>query len=234
MQSSIDKEKLIEQLRSVAMSKQPSRAKLPQLIASGTASTELLRHYAAQLWSLAAGFSNRLAKVWSVCDDTAVRASLLQNMLEEEGVVSFRTSELILDPQRHHGALAGRFAQALGVNEKPTLQRQDWLDTALAAGAWRSAYAFMAVGHEYNVPATIQAMCPGLRTHYGLTEHELEFLTLHGEADCRHGEEAIVLLAQSCQTEEHVAHALQGARKGTINFYLLHQLDNDSELRLCA
>lgn len=215
---------LIERLRDAALCRRAVDSSLVQKIASGQASLPVIQHYLANVWSIANNFSSRMAKVWAACDDSEIRASLLENVLEEEGVISFQANQLKIDPTRNHGALAGRLAAALGVYEKPAPQPQAWLDQALAEGRWREAYAFMAVGHEFNVPETVLKLYQGFREHYGLTHEQAEFLWLHGEADCRHGEAAITLLAQSCENDEHRAQAISGARRGAINFYLLHQV----------
>ncbi len=213
-------------LHSAATVKNTAESAWVQAVRAGTAPVCELARYAGVLWSLADGFPKRLSSVLAHCDDQAIRLSLLKNLLEEEGVQRYQQGELQFSAERGHGPLAAVLAKSLGQHALPATVPNTWLDTQLASGAWRAAFAFMGIGYEHSVPATFALLIKGLRQHYRLSEPALEFLELHCEADARHGDEAIELLVAACHTELDVAQALNGARRGALSWWLLHEQFN--------
>jgi pyrroloquinoline quinone (PQQ) biosynthesis protein C len=214
---------LQQALRQAGSSKKACHSSFVDDVANGRASIAQLQQYTARLWTMAAGFPMRLASVLRYCDAPNIRHSLIKNMLEEEGVMSYRVGELTVDTQKQHGEICARLARALGVTAPEANSANDWVERALLNGEWRAAFAYMGIGFEFNVPATFAKLAAGLQTHYGLDAHALEFLLLHGEADQRHGEEAIVLLVSACSTDAHAAQAIQGARRGALSWWLFHE-----------
>lgn len=213
-------------LRDAAAVKNTTESKWVQAVRDGTAPLGELARYAGALWMLADGFPKRLSAVLAHCDNQAIRLSLLKNLLEEEGVQRYQHGELQFCAERGHGPLAAVLAKALGQHSLPEPAATPWLDAQLRSGAWRAAFGFMGIGYEHSVPATFALLIKGLRQHYGLKDAELEFLELHCEADVRHGDEAIELLVAACRNEADAVQALNGARRGALSWWLLHEQFN--------
>lgn len=192
----------------------------------GSAARTTVQAYARTMASLAVSFPRRLAAVLAICNDADVRQSLLANLLEEEGVVSFSPETgVVFDPDRAHGTMAKKFARAAGVKDqdiKDTPQAS-WFASAVERGDWLGAFTFFSVGLEANVPVTFRLLVKPLRDVYGFTEDELEFLTEHFVADERHGLEAAHLIARIATTEDARDRALTGARRGGIAWRALHR-----------
>jgi pyrroloquinoline quinone (PQQ) biosynthesis protein C len=196
-------------------------------VRDGRCPTEALRDYATDLAILASGFPRVLSSILACCDAPDVRRALLANLLEEEGVVSFQSGAgLLIEPQRHHGAMAWRLARAAGANESDAPQLETgsrWLSEELHAGRWIGPLAFITLGYEAHVPPTFRLLLEGLRQHYHFAEADLVFLTEHLDADERHGAEGAALIARVAVTAELQAQAIAGARRGAKDWHLFHR-----------
>ncbi len=194
-------------------------------IADGSYPKEALHFYAQELIALAASFPAQLATLFARCDNENARQVILQNLLEEEGVVSFGTATgLVIDPQRRHTALGARFLKAFGVDNptspSPTGQ---WLTNELQAGRWLGPFAYLSIGIEANIPATFRLLYEGLHTHYGLCDEELEFFIEHFSADERHAEHGAAVAATAATTAAARLEALAGAQRGGQAWLHFHQ-----------
>src|SRR5205809_7767304 len=83
-------------------------------VVEGRCSRDQIRRYAVGVYALSARFPQRLAATAAICDDHEVRLALLENLLEEEGIVSMQGGRLTRDENRRHGNVARRFAVAAG------------------------------------------------------------------------------------------------------------------------
>ncbi|MEA2464525.1 MAG: pyrroloquinoline-quinone synthase [Acidobacteriota bacterium] len=197
-------------------------------VIDGRLSRGTVRRYALALAAMAESFPQRISSVLSLCDDYAVRRSLLGNLLEEEGVVGFVPAEGVqIEPERRHGAMGRRFARAAGATDAEldaiSSEPARWFTDALRKGDWIAAYSFFAIGFEANVPATFRVLVEPLTAHYGFTGHELEFLYEHFTADERHGAEAAQLIAAAATTDARRASAREGARRGGAAWWAFHR-----------
>ncbi|HEX8253121.1 MAG TPA: iron-containing redox enzyme family protein [Thermoanaerobaculia bacterium] len=201
-------------------------------VIDGSLSREALKRYAIDIASIAHVFPKRLAAVLSLCDDAAVRRSLLANLLEEEGVVAFVPAEGVrIVEARRHGVMADRFARAAGASDdelrpEPTPAR--WFAEAIHRGDWLGAFSFFAIGQEANVPATFRALIDPLMKNYGIALEDLEFLIEHFEADERHGIESAHLIARIATTDDARSRALEGARRGGMSWWAFHRVHTDT------
>lgn len=180
-----------------------------------------VRRYATALVGVAAGFPRRLCAILSICDDPEVRTALIENLLEEEGVVGYEPGKgLRIIRERHHAELARRFARAAGASETEidaavsAARESRWFADAIRNGDWLAAFAYVAVGHESNVPDTFRRIVPPLVERYGFSLDDLVFLTEHYTADERHGNDSAFLIARVAQTEDARHRAVDGARRG--------------------
>jgi pyrroloquinoline quinone (PQQ) biosynthesis protein C len=197
-------------------------------VVEGRLSRDTVRRYALAIAAMAESFPRRISSVLALCDDRAVRESLLGNLLEEEGVVGFVPAEGIrIDPDRRHAMMARRFAHAAGATDAEldatSSEPARWYADALRKGDWIAAYSFFAIGFEANVPATFRVLVEPLTAHYGFTGHELEFLYEHFTADERHGAEAARLIATASNTDARRSSAREGARRGGAAWWAFHR-----------
>ena len=83
----------------------------------GECTGEQIRRYAGMIAVAAIGFPRVLSKILTHCDRQDVRASVLANLMEEEGIVRYRAGEgIVVDARRNHAGMARRFAAAAGVS----------------------------------------------------------------------------------------------------------------------
>ncbi|HYO79394.1 MAG TPA: iron-containing redox enzyme family protein [Thermoanaerobaculia bacterium] len=202
-------------------------------VIDGSLSREGLKQYAIQIASIAHVFPKRLAAVLSLCDDAAVRRSLLANLLEEEGVVAFVPAQGVqIVEARRHGVMADRFARAAGASEeelrRPEPMPARWFAEAIQSGDWLGAFSFFAIGQEANVPTTFRLLIDPLMKNYGIALEDLEFLTEHFEADERHGIESAHLIARIATTDDTRSRALEGARRGGQSWWAFHRTQTDA------
>jgi len=197
-------------------------------LVEGRLSRDAVRRYAIALAAIAESFPRRISAVLAICDDQDVRRSLMNNLLEEEGVTRFVPAEgMQIDPERRHGVMGRRLARAAGATDAEIdavpSQPARWFTDALRAGDWLGAFSFFSIGFEANVPATFRAIVEPLTAHYGFTSHELEFLYEHFTADERHGIEAAHLIARAATTEALRGRAREGARRGGAAWWAFHR-----------
>lgn len=194
-------------------------------IAAGQVSRLALQAYAQDLTFLAKTIPTVLARLLSLCDHEATQRLLLENILEETGAVSLNARDgLIFDPARSHLTLALRFLRALGVEpDGHTHTHGRWFETRLAQDHWLGPFAYVTAGFEFNVPRAYRILVKGLHQHYGFTREELEFFTEHCTADDRHGASGGALLASAATTDELQEEALEGAHRGALAWWHIHQ-----------
>lgn len=188
-------------------------------VREGEASREEVRAFAAHIASATESFVRALHAILSVCTNTAVRHSLIANILEEEGTIDYLHGRgARFDQERHHPTLARRFALAAGATDADVdalgIEPPRWFRRSLDARNWIGPFAYIAVGTEASTPPTFRLLAPALEQHYGFGAHDLEFLYEHMTADDRHGEEGAQLIASVATTEEARRQALVGARRG--------------------
>ena len=166
--------------------------------------------WASQHYQYVSQFARWCAAVYAECPDSDARDFLLENIIEEESGVK-------------HVDLLIRFAEACGVSRKEVETAQQ-LPTTRALTAWcyetsqrpfHIAAAGLLVGLESQVPGIYQRSLPPLKTHYGFTDHEVEFFAIHIEADEVHGERGYQIVEGHCTTPERQAEAAEQVRQAT-------------------
>ena len=195
-------------------------------VADGSCPREVLQEWACDTVAMSRQFIFALCRILSLADHPAVRRSLLHNLLEEEGVVSYTPGgSMHIDPEMRHNQLAQRMARALGATDEQlgaTTSVSGYVDRELDAGRWIGPLAFLTVGIETSVPPTFRTMFPALQSRYGLSARDAEFVAIHFEADERHCEEGVAMVSAVATTDALRAEALQGARKGAATWWHFH------------
>jgi pyrroloquinoline-quinone synthase len=195
-------------------------------VRDGAYPRDRLRLYATALAAVVSAFSRSLAAILAHCDDAEARRMLLENLLEEEGAVSFRPGDgLVIDPRIRHSDLAWRFALAAGANEDSARRLVDipmWFVRELREGRWIGPLAYVVIGYEANIPPTFRALIEGFHRHYKFTEEELTFFTVHTVADERHSAQGAAIIAAAAGSGAARREALDGARRGASAWWQFH------------
>jgi pyrroloquinoline-quinone synthase len=176
----------------------------------GTLSRAQLGAWAAQHHQYVSQFPRWCAAIYAECPYADARDFLLENIIEEESGTK-------------HVDLLIRFAEACGVS-RSTVESTTQLPTTRALTAWcyetahrpfTEAAAGLLVGLESQVPGIYKRNLPPLKTHYGFTDHEVEFFAIHIEADEVHGERGYEIVEQYATTAEERERAAEAVRQAT-------------------
>jgi pyrroloquinoline-quinone synthase len=65
------------------------------------------------------------------------------------------------------------------------------------------------------VPGIYKRNLPPLKTHYGFTDHEVEFFAIHIEADEVHGERGYQIVERHSTTPDRQREAVEAVRQAT-------------------
>ncbi len=71
------------------------------------------------------------------------------------------------------------------------------------------------MGLESQVPGIYKRNLPPLKTHYGFTDHEVEFFAIHIEADEIHGERGYQIVERHSTTAAMQREAAEAVREAT-------------------
>ena len=169
-----------------------------------------LGSWACQHYQYVSNFPRWCATVYGDCPDPEARDFLLENIIEEESGTK-------------HTDLLIRFAEACGAS-RAEVENARQLPTTRGLTAWgyemsrqpfHIAAAGLLVGLESQVPGIYSRNLPPLKTHYGFTDHEVEFFAIHIVADEVHGERGYQIVEKHCTTPERQAEALDAVRQAT-------------------
>ncbi len=177
------------------------------LWSEGKLTRDHIREYAVSYYPHVAAFPTYVSGVHSGCDDPALRAELLENLVEEEsGPVN-------------HPALWRRFANALGASEADLSVSPRTAEVADAIAEFRrTTRASVPEGlaalyaYESQIPEISKTKREGLLAFYGIDDPEAtRFFTVHEEADVWHRQVERQALGRVAQTGEDHENALAAA-----------------------
>jgi pyrroloquinoline-quinone synthase len=169
-----------------------------------------LAQWACQHYQYVSQFPRWCATVYGECPDADARDFLLENIVEEEAGTK-------------HVDLLIRFAEACGAT-RADVETARQIPSTRGLTAWcfemsnkpfHIAAAGLLVGLESQVPGIYKRNLPPLKTHYGFTDHEVEFFAIHIEADEIHGERGYQIVERHCPTPERQAEAVDAVRQAT-------------------
>ena len=184
---------------------QRHRIRLADSVSSGTVGKHVLRELAKQVY-LQEKYPSHIAYVY---------LSLEENQLEDSRVVRYILS--ILEAENlgkgsngaTHSKLARHFAYSVGVTAEelafatPTPANKalmDWCDMSAIERHWLDALAVQ-LACESQVES-MQKIAVGLKTHYHLSENDIQFWFVHGgPVEEQHRSEGLSLLRQNVTTE---------------------------------
>ena len=175
---------------------------------SGELTRPQLGAWVCQHYQYVSQFARWCATIYGNCPDSDARDFLLENIIEEESGTK-------------HVDLLIRFGEACGVS-RAEVERARQLPSTRGLTAWcyetsrkpfHLAAAGLLVGLESQVPGIYKRNLPPLRTHYGFTDHEVEFFAIHIDADEVHGERGYQIVERHCATPAMQEEALDQVRQ---------------------
>ncbi len=184
-----------------------------------------LRNFAAGIYSSANSFLGVLSQLAENAPDPVSRLFLLENLMEEEGVIFKPSSGLAIRPEQRHVALARRFVVACDLDPDELTAEAAFMQKSggrvqeyLAAGQWMEAVAYMLVGQELKAGEACATLVRQLGRH-GFSARELAFFEVHIEADMDHGRQAIEIVLRNATDAESQAAAIRAAEEGARDWF---------------
>lgn len=176
--------------------------------AKGELTREQLQHYALQYKPFVEAFPRFVSALHSQCEDSAARAEILENLMDEEG----KTGHSAPHPQ-----LWQDFADGLGTKTEgaasygpAALALKEAFFTLCRSSEAEGLCALYA--YEYQTPQISRTKIEGLQKFYGIDDaRTLEFFRVHEVADVYHSQSCEKLI-DAIPADRH-AEALQAARR---------------------
>lgn len=219
MSSAVSPEQFKKDLKAIVDSRHCIHHPLVEAWAAGTLPKEVLGRWAQQHYHFTKDLWAFLAATYANCPPADARATILENLTEEE------------DPNDPHVNILLGFAAACGVSpdeikaSKPlptTWGLKDWLTRISTRQHWLESAAGMHIGMESQMPTMAATIIPALRDKYHLTEDQIRFFTLHHEADQEHGGRIYEVVARYATTGEMQEAVRQAVREGTQKRWLYY------------
>lgn len=174
----------------------------------GKLTRDCIREYAISYYPHVAAFPTYVSGVHSGCDDPALRAELLENLVEEEG------------GSVNHPALWRRFAASLGASDSDLSVSPRTPEVADAIAEFRRTTREGSVpeglaalyAYESQIPEISKTKREGLAAFYGIEDPEAtRFFSVHEEADVWHRQVERAALGRAAETPEDRERALAAA-----------------------
>jgi pyrroloquinoline-quinone synthase len=208
-----------------------------RLLATGRCPHKVVLRYARSTYVSAKLFCAIVAELADKAPDREARLLMLENLLEEEGIILNPRRGLVPRPEARHPALALRFLRACGGDDNESGAGQlgdgepqrdgDGLNATapgramLTQGRWLEAVSFLLVGQELKFSEASARLFEGLRRH-GLSARDLAFFAVHVEADCQHGRQALDLVLNRALTADAQRRCLRAAEDGARHWFEMH------------
>lgn len=190
---------------------------------SGRLNRQILGEWVKQHYHYVSHFSQWCGNIFANCSDEATNHFLVENIMEEEGLVeegdfpAAKHVDLLLD----FGAACGKSrqdikdAQKNGELSAGLLGLQSWC-TVQSTQPTHVAIAGLLVGLESQVPQIYKRTTPPLIEHYHFTEDEITFFRLHIVADTEHGKRGYEIVERLADSEEKQTACLRAVREATL------------------
>jgi pyrroloquinoline-quinone synthase len=169
---------------------------------AGTLPRASLQEYARQYYAFESRFPTFLSALHSRSESREVRASLLENLWDEE------------HGPNNHAELWLRFAEGIGV-DRDEVRAASWnegsralVDTYMRITTEEPMAAGVAAMYAYErqVPEVAQAKIVGLRAHFGVSDpRTLSFFEVHGTLDVEHSDAERMIVADIGADQEEEA-----------------------------
>lgn len=191
-------------------------------VREGRATREQLADWMCEF--LAFGRANTwiLTAIHSNCPDLNARRMMVENLIDEE-----TNRQCGSEP---HPLLGLRFAQALGRSEdevwnwEPSVTMKmgiAWNMQMARRTPWQLAMAATAGPGEIPFSPAAKDFAAGCLKHYGMTDDEVEFFTVHVEGDAEHGDVAMKIVTSYANTPEKRQECYQAWKDGVDVWYAM-------------
>lgn len=158
-----------------------------QAWSKGELTAQDLREYATDYYHHVSAFPTYLSALHAQLPDSALRRSVLENLMDEEGIGSPDRrphSELWMDFAKGMGADAGQVKQS-----DPVAEVKDLIAAFRGFMQQETAAALAALyAYESQVPRIACEKAEGLEKHYGADARTCRYFTLHQTADVHHAQ----------------------------------------------
>ena len=198
--------------------------RLYQSLKSGRCPRSVILRYAESSYRSAVLFCATVAEFTIRAPDREARLFMLENLLEEEGMHLRADTGIVHRKEQGHIALALRFLRACG-GDPDKLDRAQHATTAgramLAEGRYLEAMSHLLIGQELKFGTASQEIMEALKP-YGFSNRDLAFFAVHGDADLKHGNEALDIVVTRADTAEMQQRCLAEAAEGARIWFAAH------------
>jgi pyrroloquinoline quinone (PQQ) biosynthesis protein C len=200
-----------------------------QMLAIPQCPPRYLKQFALKCLAGAARFPGQLAAIYAIAEEPRVKLLLLENLLEECGMHIKPWQGINVYPEALHTRWIERFAQACGVADAERSRAifnarrvlgSPWFESAIKEKRWLEALSYLLVGQEANFPAFAGTALQALRIK-GFSDKDLVFFIQHIEADAKHGDDTIQLLADLPLMPKEQQRVLAAAHQGSDDWWAL-------------
>lgn len=160
-----------------------------------------------RLWTLQASlvvrvFTCFVSAIHSNCPNRDAQQLLAENLWEEHGEGR---------PERDHYALIRKLSRSLGAtdaefdNVTPLPETAQYIDHCFNVTrntTFVESLTALGLGVESSMPAFFGALAASLRSHYGLSSDDVEYLSIHVTEDETHSRRALELIEAYADTDE--------------------------------
>lgn len=195
-----------------------------KLLVSRKCPLSFIQQYARSAYRAASFFCETLPELIEQAPNDKAKLTLLNNLLEEEGIHISSSKGLTVRPEARHVTLALRFVDACGASqslEKNLVRQVSPAQNYLSKERWLEAIAFIMIGQELPFSHNSTLMMNAL-IGQGYSAKDLVFFAVHREADKRHGQEALDLVINNSHSRKQQDAAIQAAREGARHIFFIH------------
>ena len=187
--------------------------------AKGELPKEAMRAYCQQHYNFVSNASRYSGIMYGLCDWHDARVLLLENLNEEE------------DPDERHVDKLSKFGMALGMTfeegrsapDLPTTAAlKDFIINTLMMKSVLEGIATLTIGLESQVPELYAPLIDPLLNVYGFSDDDIDFFTLHIEADVEHGDAGFEIIINHSDDERSQQVVIDQVRQAAMKrwFYM--------------
>jgi pyrroloquinoline-quinone synthase len=193
--------RFIDELLSI-LRENPYRDPMLEAVRKGSMSPDGLRLWTLQAALVVRHFTRFISAIHANCPHRDGQQLLAENLWEEHGRGV---------PDRDHYSLILRLARSLGAtdrdldNVEPLPETDAYIKHCLNVtrqDSFVESLTAIAVGIEIFMPAFFGTLAESLRSKYGLTSKEVEYLLVHVTEDKTHSSRALQLIDTYAETDE--------------------------------
>lgn len=193
----------IDELKRIIQGRAYSSHSIVQGLTKGEYTRENLKRWAIQKYFQVDQHIRAFGAIYANCPDRKVRRMLVENLIDEETDLRCGSDS--------HAALCLRFTKALGATDGEIATSHmipevadyvNWVIEFCKNSPFIVGLAALSLAGESQVPDAMRVAVRGLREHYDLSEHDVEFFIVHIGGDEEHSGVAETLVREYATTDE--------------------------------